>query len=289
MRVNNISPGLYSGGSLNISKFNRTPVFKNRSIPDALVEKVPLGGLKDFTVREYKKLQPQEIKLINSRIKAIYKSVFDLALKYHDAAAGRIKKNLDAKFGRDKYVVIPIGRSLSSIGKCLGYKIGENNVKVLPMSNAARFIDIEYCTEDFDALRQYLNSVGLSENEVETSGKTYIFTDFCDTGASMLGVKRLFNNKIWGCRDNVKFINVVELMYNSESGKARGGDLVFKLGLEDLLYGCDFKPYSFVKQCKDLSSTKYSLVNTADSPEKIKCFWFKLLDNEMKKKKFILL
>lgn len=259
----------------------RTPIFRSGSEFNILAQKTLTEKFKDFSIQEYKRLSVKEINLVNEYVNRIYSTAFDSLLKYHDLAAECLRSNLDSAYGKNKYVVIPIGRSLSSIGKCLGYKIGEENVKNLPMSTASRFLDIEKRHENYSEFKKYLDSVGLSQKEIETSGKTYIFTDFCHSGASMLGVERLFNDRIWGKHDNVKFVNISDLLTNRDSEKIN--DYIFINNLNDMLYGCDFKLYSFVKPCSNLAVTKFSLVNTTESPNSVKSFWYKLLDYEVKK------
>ena len=282
MRTNIISctPAYSYSNNYKLNKFNKLPAFNGRTNISANASEMWSAKFRDFSIQEYKKLSPQEINSINSHINELYSSVFDEILKYHDIAAEYLKNNLDSAFGRDKYVVIPIGRSLSSIGKCLGYKIGEDNVKNMPMSTASRFLDIERRHENFNAFRQYLDSIGLSQKEIETSDKTYIFTDFCHTGASILGVERLFNYKIWGKHNNVRFVNILDLLRDNSSDKINND--IFVNNLIDMLHNRDFKLYSFVKPCQNLANTQLSIVNTAESPLSVKSFWFKLLDYEVK-------
>lgn len=250
---------------------------------------IPFSKLKYFTVREYEQLSVNEISVINKMINKIYGSSFDALLKYHDVAAEGIKQALDYIVGAGKYVFIPVGRSVSSIGKCLGFKIGEKNVKPLPMSQASRFLTMENCNEDFGALLKYLEAIGLSKKEIETSGKMYIFSDYCRTGKSLSGAENLFKSeKILGEQENIAFTNVLHFLPNIQPGDVRKdmsfiSNLTFRDKLEDMFSDGSLKPYSLVNSCFNLNDTQNAVIRPENYTDRAKSFWFKLLDNEMQK------
>ena len=273
----------------NTNKYQtNTPMFKAGITADTFIKKqVPFDKLKNFTIAEYRQLSKSEINDINKMIDESFwilhdKQKFFDYLNYHDLAGTSIKSTLERKLGVGNFVVIPIGRSISSIGKCLGYKIGEYNVKPLPMSRACRFVDMESANckkENYDVLNSYLSSIGLSKEEVKTSGKQYIFMDYCHTGASLCGVKSLFKSeKVYGDLDNLEFINVHHLLLNIESK-----DLLEKL--ENEFYCQAFKDYSLVDKCHNLSNTKNAVIKPENYTNEAKYFYFKLLDNEITKSK----
>ena len=219
----------------------------------------------------------------------LYDKVFNKDLRYNNIIANGIKNKLNELYGEGNYIVIPIGRSLSSVGKCLGYKIGEDKVKSLPMSSAGRFLDLEKCKdEDFDAFREYLNSIGLSKNDVTTSGKKYIFMDYCCRGVSLKGVENLFkSDKIYENLDNIEFVNIVKFLKKTKLEKSTE-DFFPNMNtlIDDIecgLYRSSFKPYSVVKECHRLSNTKDSVIKPEDYKFETRIFLFKLLDNEMNK------
>ena len=259
---------------------------------------VSLSKLEDFTISEYQKLTKEEINNINEVVNdhiynnkqwLFYDKAFNKDINYHEIIANGIKNGLNQVFGEGNYIVIPIGRSLSSIGKCLGYKIGEDNVKLLPMSNAVRFLKPEKCEdEDFDALSEYLDSIGLSKKEIETSGKQYIFMDYCATGLSLLGAEKLLtSDKMYGNLENIKFVNIVsflkQLKLEPSKDEFNPGINNFADDLDRMFCHSRFKPYSQVKECYRLSDTKNSVMKPEDYKFDARVFLFKLLDNEMNK------
>ena len=243
--------------------------------------------LGNFTIGEYNKLTKLDIENINELIKNYinkreksFHYKFTEAIDYHDTAALNMKALLDKKYGEGNYVVISIGRSLSSINKCLGYKIGEKNVKQLPMSCAERYICPEnwISEEDFKTLRKYLSSIGLSKSKIQTSGKQYLFMDFCDSGNSLLGAKKLLtSDKIYGNLENIRFVDFIKFLKKSKLNN------FFKYNLQLMLYGSKFKKYSLVNPCVKLSDTRQSVKTLQDYTFEARVFLFKLLENEMKK------
>lgn len=316
--VSVINPNIYAQNVNRTSVCNSQPAFKGGLLNHILgvkedrFEKSPdlqLPGLVNFTIDEYKKLSSAELETMRKDVdeyieqnnKSIKRATFakfkvakdlkkdlDKDVKVNDWAAEEIKKSLDNTYGEGNYVFVPIGRSLSSVGKSLSYKIGEDNVKILPMSRAARFIDMSRFREDADKLNQYLDSIGLSKNEVETSGKTYIFSDFCDTGASKLGVKRLFESDyVWGEQPNVKFENVADILDAVKPDETQEGYSSYEKSSNYFNWAIrmiDYKPYSLVERCENLANTQEAVIKPENYSPVSKIFMFKLLDREMTKR-----
>ena len=276
-----------------------------------------LKKLGTFTIDEYKKLTQEELNNLNEIADdyihnnpddLLYSENFYKKLQYYDVIATAIKDRLNHIFGENNYVVIPIGRSLSSICKCLGYKIGEDKVKQLPMSRANRFLSMdlgsppiyyrsdkvtnlkECKNEDFDALNEYLSSIGLSKEEVKKSEKQYIFMDYCNTGYSFLAAKSLLkSNKMYGNLDNIKFINVMHLLKKAKINLI--ADKYYPWvhssteDIELMLSNSIFKKYSIVEECHRLGDTKDSLFKPDEHNLQTRIFYFKFLENVMKKQK----
>lgn len=257
----------------------------------------PLSKFNEFSIEEYKNLNQYEIKLLRFLYKNFVKvfdfKFFEKAEKLHQDAAQAIKKTLDEQYGQNKYVFIPIGRSVSSIGKVLSYKIGADNVKNIPMSSTHRFLhcNLQECLEyngDYKILneyicksdntqhfKKYLDSIGLSETNLNNSGKQYIVSDFCFSGMSLAGVKRLFESDfLFGKRDNIHYVNVADLVSDNV-------DCCTKLRQD--LYESAFKRFSFVSNSHCLSETAKRIKDTKKESFATRLFWFKLLDDAMTK------
>ena len=255
--------------------------------------KEPSFTAKPLTIDWYKSLSPEQIAHNNKVFdEFIYHNIrinteyFNKLLHYNEILATGIKNTLNKKFGAGNYVVIPIGRSLSSVGKCLEYKIGEENVKSLPMSSAGRFLDLENCNEDFNILIQYLDSIGLSKEEVKKSDKHYIFMDYCNSGRGLRGAKNLFeSDKIWGHLDNVHFDNVFNLIPKISTKQIKDEidyGKTFNTDLKGMLQRANFKKYSLVKDCPRFHFLKEAVPDPKDYTFEQQAFYWILLKNEMK-------
>jgi hypothetical protein len=241
----------------------------------------PIWHFHNYSIDEYFKLTKSElIKLRRdyASLKAKNPQRFDKLEKIHEGIADYMQKTLDKQFGRGNYTVISIGRSMSSITKLLGYKIGENNVINIPMTNAAKFLDSNKVDalaykKELKLFMNYLNSIGLSEDKIKNLGKNYIITDFCCTGSSLSGAENLFKSKlVWNNPQNVSTIDFI-------SDWAANNYISI---INDFMRG-EYKKYSFVNRCCKLSDCANKIKNTAIATRQIKLVWFNLLDKEMQK------
>ncbi|MCR5266483.1 MAG: hypothetical protein K6E29_07825 [Cyanobacteria bacterium RUI128] len=242
----------------------------------------PLRSFNDFSISEYSQLSPSQLKSLRGRYKHLssssYGGFFRNAEIIHDKASEAIKTSLDSQYGKDNYRVVTIGRSLSSIGKVLGYKIGEENVINIPMSHCARFtdpFDISYVKNTGEAaiFLNYLKGVGIDKESLDKSGKKLILMDYCYTGESLKGADKLFRS-VFGESDNIVSVNVLDLIDNPK----------LRSPLSQILLSSTYKRLSFVDQATDLMNLKMHEANTSKAEYETRLLWFKLLDNHMTNK-----
>jgi len=293
MKINCISPivNIYTNNRCNAPKMS---YIRTGMSCDTFEKSPSFTRSEPYTVDWYKKLDPDKKEKIDKRAdEYIYNNAFYLhydvsfnhELKYTDIASDCIKDSLNEKYGEGNYVVIPVGRSLSALGKFLGYKIGEDKIKSLPMSSAGRFLDLEKSNEDFEVLEKYLKSVGLTKRKVEKSDKQFIFMDYCHTGNSLKGVQNLFeSDKIWGRLDNVHFENVMNLLPKAEDEKEIGGipSEEFLKTFELDLCRSRYKKYSVVKDCPRFYYLKNAVLDPEHYPYETQIFYWKALEKEIK-------
>ena len=286
---------IYANNRYNVQKsvsYN-LPVLKTGVTQDTFVKYPSFTSAEPYTVDWYKKLDSEKKEAIGKRADDyIYNNVFYLhydvpfnrALKYTDIATDCVKDSLNKKYGEGNYVVIPVGRSLSALCKCLGYKIGEDKVKPLPMSSAGRFLHEVKCDEDINLLKKYLKSVDLTKRKVRKSDKHFIFMDYCHTGNSLKGVKTLFeSDDMWGHLDNVHFEDVMKLLPKAEDVKEIGG-----IPSEDFLNNFEldlcrsrYKKYSVVKDCPRFHYMKNAVLDPEHYPYESQIFYWKFLEKEL--------
>jgi len=283
-------------------KPKRSPNFRGRltnASMDAFISsheslvKSAMAKLNKINIAEYKSLTPAEKQALRREVSAITNlntkvEILTEDIKLHQYAAESIRQAFDKEFGKGKYVVISIGRSLSSISKLLGAKIGEDNVKNIPLSNLSNInpngteqFDIwakKYC--DPQLYKLYLDSIGLSKEKIENSGKEYIILDYAFSGRSLKNAyKILTSDYFWGNKKrNITTVSIQEVLpktYKKENS-------ILALDLQ----GSGFKCYSFVNKIQDRNSfninkaTDYNLYCNEKQKEIHKLFGFGLLDSE---------
>lgn len=215
-----------------------------------------------------------------------------LHLKLHNFASECIRQVFDKKYGVGNYIVIPIGRSLSSISKLLSFKIGEEHVKNIPLSNLQGVDNygnnpMEYFNKYADkaAYKKYLESIGLSRKNIESSNKKYILLDYTITGDSLKNAYKILTSDYFlgNKKNNITFASIKELLPSGNYQKEKERLLID-------LSNQSYKNYSFVsrlniinetniKQSIDIENMSYD--NTIKYIKKI--FGFSLLDNYYKK------
>lgn len=258
----------------------------SRLILDKFVYKFydPLRKFSKYSIEEYNSLSERDLSILRQRYNYLtesYRGGFYKNVEIiHDKSSEMIKASLDSKYGEGQYKVVTVGRSMSSIGKVLGYKIGEENVINIPMSSCQRYANPMYleglCQDNkkLEPLKTFLESVGLGKEAVINSDKKLVLMDYCCTGDSLCGTKMLFDNLYDGA-ENIVTENPLKLI----------NDIELKRSLSRIFVSSSYKPYSFVNKARLLSEIPTSFVDTKMSKEEVKLVWFKLLDNEMINKK----
>lgn len=256
------------------------------------IVKSGLNKLKKISFSEYKSLTKEEVIALREFLASIKNlntgiQVLKQDIKIHHYITEAIKQCFDKEFGVGKYVVIAIGRSLSSISKMLGFKIGEQNVKNIPMSHLT-IIDTqganqvqEWATErESIAYKKYLESIGLTRQAVEDSNKTYVIMDYAFTGKSLKNAYKILTSDsfLGNTRRNITTVSTQELLpsrYQEERSQ---------LALD--LQRSSYKYYSFVDKVNILDeksisrAVDFNRFCTSEQQIKIhKLFGFGLLDS----------
>ena len=138
----------------------------------------------------------------------------------------------------------------------LGYKIGEENVHNIPISDAFNFLMqgyIEKCRNkgEFGVFKEFLNSIGLNRNKVQNSGKKYIITDYCYTGSSLKGAKNPLTEPDLLRYENVETVNIIDTIQDKSLRN------YFKRELNN----CSYKDISFAEQSYRLKETADHVIN----------------------------
>ena len=252
-----------------------------------------LKKFKNFSINEYLRLSPQELQTLREEYITACADKLPLYQRFekiHDITASCMKNFFDGRFKNEKYIVIPIGRSLSSIGKVLGYKIGEENVKNIPLSDAKRFNyhnNLINASEngEIDCFKKFLQSIGLDVSNVKNSNNKYILTDYTCSCYSLSGAKKLFQFIFE--QENDKFFTFDITGFFEKLDINNPEIKLVKKYLETDLFSSKYKNFSFVNYCPNLKDTQNAIKNIDEDLELVNLFRFKLLDNEMQNPEMI--
>lgn len=272
-----------------------------------LLSKDPIKEFKNFTKEEYLKLsenQKNKLRAEYQKLEAddpyIYKSLGEM----HAYAADCLKQTFDKRFGENNYVVLPIGRSLSSIGKALAIKIGEENVINVPLSNAGRFYPSAPTKEAYEDkltfiknnginnFKKFLEEKHLTKQDIENSNKHYILTDYCVSGFSLKGAEQLFKSDfVWGNKKNnihsvdfIKLLNTFDEETITPPIKKEMKSTSIHRKLESILYESEYKPFATIDRASTLNDTtdaSKAIFNSLTTPKESKLAWFHIIDTIM--------
>lgn len=193
-------------------------------------------------------------------------------------AAEKIKSGLDKKYGENKYVMIALGRSLSSIAELMKYLGAET--KIIPLSGLRKSGIDSIPPDSLQIYKTFLVQIGLSKTELKkNSDKTYVLTDYTHFGRSLEKAEKLLKkNELLGDAPNLVSIPASEIL--GEDYKAKGFEHLFSCSR--------FKNFSYVGK---LHVDVLGKVFERCSPDRIKefksnitqgvrkLFWFNVFDS----------
>ena len=172
-------------------------------------------------------------------------------------AANKVKTELDKKYGEKNYVVIAIGRSVSSIAELL--KVMGVETKNIPLSGL-RKKTVKDIPEDYlHTYKSYLVQIGLSKTDLKNNpDKTYVIMDYSNSGKSLKRAEEMLKSDyLLGDAKNLTAIPINELL----------GKDYKKRKFEDLFNCSRFKDFSSVGK---LHVDKLNNVFEVCSPKRVK-------------------
>lgn len=296
MKINSIN-NIHSTALINQNRSNQVcfrsmniaPVVDVFERSPALIEKTALSKLKKVNFAEYNLLTKVEKDVLRNSLKNLLN--FDTMKKdlgLHQYASECIKQALDQEYGADNYVVVTIGRSLSSIGKFLSFKIGEDNVKNIPLSNLSNSSILGMspsekfmATADLKSYKEFLESVGLSKEDVESSNKNFVILDYACTANSIKNAYKILTSDCFlGNKKKNITLSTIQDFLPIDNYRQEKANL-----LASLMYGA-YKTYSFVNRLHNIDKDTILDAIDINSPSQIeekrylkKLFAFYMLDS----------
>ena len=172
-------------------------------------------------------------------------------------AANKVKTVLDKKYGENNYVVIAIGRSVSSIAELL--KTMGVETKNIPLSGLRKRAVKDIPADYLHIYKSYLVQIGLSKTDLKNnSDKTYVIMDYSNSGKSLKRAEEMLKSDcLLGDAKNLTAVSINELL----------GKDYKKRKFEDLFNCSRFKDYSSVGK---LHIDNLDNVFEVCSPERVK-------------------
>ena len=228
------------------------------------------------------KINQQKVQKLPQEVKDLLREITPARLKelaqLNCFAADKIKSELDNKYGGNNYVLIAVGRSISSIAELMG-KMGAN-IKIIPLSGLRRADINDISSRGLYTYKAFLKTIGLSKEKLEENkDKTYILMDYTYYGRSLEKTEKLLKqNNMLGNAPNLISMPVCEVL---------GLDYQ-RRGFKRLFEYSRFKDYSYVGK---LPIDNLKNVFEKYKPERIKefngnitqglrkLFWFNVFDS----------
>lgn len=172
-----------------------------------------LSQKRKFGIDDYEKLSSEEKILITETSEKHIKNAAASSVRI----AQILKNNLDKTYGEDNYVFCSIGTSPAGIARVFEFMGVET--KYLPISGIKydKDFDIDNLNNpDFrvkhniklNNYSEYIESLGLTNESMNESGKKYLFFDYTSTGSTLNGFERMVKEVFGVNNQNMKFISI---------------------------------------------------------------------------------
>lgn len=228
------------------------------------------------------KINQQSVQSLPMEVKEFLREITPLRIKelaqMNCFAAEKIKNKLDKKYGENNYVLIAIGRSVSSIAELMG-KNGVDT-KIIPLSGLRKCEVNDIPKKALKVYKNFLAQIGLSKTDLsKNKDKKYILIDYAYYGRSLKRAEELLKtDEIFGDTTNLLSLSVNDIL--EEDFNQRGFRTLFQFNR--------FKDYSYVGK---LNAENLEQVYKQCVPERIKefsgnitqglrkLFWFNVFDS----------
>lgn len=151
-----------------------------------------LDNYRKFDIESYKSLTTQEIDILDKAsdedIKYAAKLSVDIGVPF--------QKYWDDLFGKDNWVYVSIGTSTSGLARV--FEFSGIETKYLPISDMKKvdgFTDFSEYEHLLPNYGKFLEEQGLTNEQIEQTGKTYLFADYVYTGRTIDLFKKLMIKK----------------------------------------------------------------------------------------------
>lgn len=167
-----------------------------------------------FDIESYKALSKDE----KDAIREVSHTAVKIAAQENIEQGLKLKTYLDSFYGKGKYVFVCIGTSPSCIARVMEFAGVET--KYLPISGLGRGISYENIKNKIQPADEYINFLhqqGLSNEEIEKSGKSYLFFDYINSGRTMEFFEKLMKNDFGIDSPQIEYLSLSDEIQNANS------------------------------------------------------------------------
>ena len=147
-----------------------------------------LNRFDKIDINAYKTLSTEEIEAVRESCGYDVR----MAASYSVDMGIELEKYFSDMFGKDDWTYVSIGNSPAGIGRVLQFMGIET--RFLPISNLKNvpsFTDLSEYDDKFSQYGEFLKEQGLTQEKINETGKTYLFTDYVYTGRSIKTFKKM--------------------------------------------------------------------------------------------------
>lgn len=268
--------------------------YMNKSKFTSTARKI-LAKCSEMNVKEYKKLSNIEKALLRLETRKLPKEDYQDDFFIHKKAdvddvitlSKWLLQNLDAKYGKDKYVFCSIGRSpalFANLFKSIG--VETKICRYSRQQDYSQFVNHGKKNETtYKQYRDYLKKIGLSADKIKKSDKTYVFIDYVKEGDGLRTFQEIVEDPLIGLKlDNVKFENMNEFVDRPKGDNSPR----IKWDYDEYMKNKVLKQYAILPLDKSNPFIKKQYGNKPNDPitDEIKIFRFALFDKVINEKSF---
>jgi len=132
-----------------------------------------------------------------------------------------LKDSLDKKYGAGKYVFVSIGQSPALLAEMLKMMGAETAICPISELRDGNFSEEILKNPNLGKYFEYLKKIGIGSDEIKTSDKQYIFTDYIYRGDSLKNFKQVLTDPKSGYGlPNVNFVPLQDLLAQDSMAKS---------------------------------------------------------------------
>lgn len=222
MRVNGLNTTFSPDFSL---KNKKITMFGNNQLTTDVVDIDPLVRKENIAKKIFERKGKFDIEKYQSLSKVEKEIIREVSHHSVKIAASenveqglKLKKQLDRLYGKNKYVFVCIGTSPACIARVMEFSGVET--KYIPISGLGKAINynnINRCLQDTNEYTRFLTEQGISNEEIEKSGKKYLFFDYINSGKTLEFFQQIMEQNFGVDSTQIEYLSLNEALESANS------------------------------------------------------------------------